>query len=57
MLSKHGYTGSCKALMGRKGIDLGPARFPQVSLTDEQTQSLFAMLDTLDVDRAIVGRP
>lgn len=56
VLCKQSYTGSCKALMTRKGIDVGPARFPQISLTEEQSQSLFAALDTLDIDPAIVGR-
>jgi N-acetylneuraminate lyase len=56
MLAKRGYTGSCKALMTRKGIDVGPARIPQVSLTEEQSLSLFAMLDTLPLEGSIVGR-
>lgn len=56
-LAKPGYTASCKALMARKGMDVGPPRLPQRSLTQEQAQSLFAMLDALDVDRSVIGRP
>ncbi len=47
-LSKRGYTASCKALMCRNGIEVGPPRLPQMPLTAEQTKSLFAEFDGLE---------
>ena len=55
-LAKQGYTGSCKALMTRKGIDVGPPRLPQRTLSETQVKSLFASLDSLDIDPSITGR-
>lgn len=56
VLAKRGYTASCKALMTRKGIDVGPPRMPQISLNAEQIKSLFAELDVLQIDSTVVGR-
>lgn len=55
-LARQGYTGSCKALMTRKGIDVGKPRLPQRTLTETQMKSLFASLDSLDIQASITGR-
>jgi N-acetylneuraminate lyase len=55
-LAKQGYTGSCKALMTRKGINVGPPRLPQRALTEAQAKMLFEQLDSLDIDSSITGR-
>ena len=36
ILAQRGYLGSAKALMAMLGVDVGPARLPNVSLTPEQ---------------------
>jgi N-acetylneuraminate lyase len=40
MLAPRGYMGAAKAVMRLLGIDVGPARLPNSSLTDKQTDAL-----------------
>lgn len=46
-LAKRGYTASCKALMTRRGIDVGPPRLPQMPLEPDQLKSLYEELEVM----------
>ena len=47
LLGRYGYMGAAKATMAMLGIDVGPARLPNSSLTSEQMRSLHQDLETL----------
>jgi N-acetylneuraminate lyase len=47
LLSRYGYMGAAKATMGMLGVEVGPARLPNSSLTPEQVRSLRSELETL----------
>ena len=47
LLARHGYMGAAKATMAMLGVDVGPARLPNGSLSPEQTKSLRTELETL----------
>jgi N-acetylneuraminate lyase len=47
LLARYGYMGAAKATMAMLGVDVGPARLPNSSLTSEQTRSLRQDLETL----------
>jgi N-acetylneuraminate lyase len=47
LLARHGYMGAAKAAMAMLGVDVGPARLPNGSLTAEQTRTLRTELETL----------
>jgi N-acetylneuraminate lyase len=47
LLARHGYMGAAKATMAMLGVDVGPARLPNGSLTAEQIKALRAELETL----------
>ena len=50
-ISATGFMGTSKALMGRLGVPVGPARAPFENPTALQVDALVARLDTLDFDR------
>lgn len=47
LLIGYGYMGAAKAVMGILGIDVGPARLPNGSLSAEQVKELRAKLESL----------
>lgn len=47
LLSRYGYMGAAKALMGWLGVEVGPPRLPNQPLTFEQTSTLRHELETL----------
>jgi N-acetylneuraminate lyase len=47
LLARHGYMGAAKATMAMLGVDVGPARLPNCSLTAEQIKALRAELESL----------
>ena len=47
LLAGLGYMGASKAVMTMLGVDVGPARLPNVTLTPEQTKQLRADLELL----------
>ncbi len=47
LLASYGYMGAAKATMTMLGVDVGPARLPNASLTLEQTTKLRADLEKL----------
>ncbi len=47
LLARHGYIGAAKATMAMLGVDVGPARLPNGSLSAAQAKSLRGELDTL----------
>jgi len=47
LIVSHGFIGATKAIMGMLGVDVGPARLPNVSLTSEQSQKLRGELESL----------
>jgi N-acetylneuraminate lyase len=47
LLARHGYMGAAKATMAMLGVDVGPARLPNGSLTAEQAKALRGELETL----------
>lgn len=47
LLARHGYMGAAKATMAMLGVDVGPARLPNGSLTTEQTRTLRSELEAL----------
>ncbi len=47
LLASYGYMGAAKATMTMLGVDVGPARLPNASLTAEQTPKLRADLENL----------
>lgn len=47
LLASYGYMGAAKALMKMLGVDVGPARLPNIRLTPEQETRLRADLDAL----------
>lgn len=47
LLAGHGYMGAAKATMKMLGVDVGPARLPNVTLTKEQTAKLRDGLETM----------
>ena len=47
LLASYGYMGAAKATMSMLGVDVGPARLPNTSLTSEQQRSLRKDLETL----------
>ena len=47
LLSRHGYMGAAKAVMQMLGVDAGPARLPNGSLSPSQTRSLRNELEVL----------
>ena len=40
MLAPRGYMGAAKAVMQMLGVDVGPARLPNASLTHDETVTL-----------------
>lgn len=46
-LARPGYMGAAKALMKRLGVDVGPARLPNISLTSDQAGALERELQAL----------
>ena len=46
-LVPYGYIGAAKAIMGMLGVDVGPARLPNTTLTAAQTAQLRAELDAM----------
>ena len=46
-LAGFGYMGAAKAVMGMLGVDVGPARLPNTTLTPEQIKQLRAELDAM----------
>lgn len=50
-IAQTGFMGSAKALMGRLGVAVGPARAPFGNPTDSQMDALVARLDELGFDR------
>ncbi|MGV3533018.1 MAG: dihydrodipicolinate synthase family protein [Chthoniobacteraceae bacterium] len=47
LLADYGYMGAAKSVMAMLGVDVGPARLPNSSLTPEQATSLRDELETL----------
>jgi N-acetylneuraminate lyase len=47
LLARYGYMGAAKATMAMLGVDVGPARLPNGSLSAEQAQALRRELETL----------
>lgn len=47
VLVRHGFISATKAVMKMLHVDVGPARLPNVTLTNEQTASLRADLDSI----------
>ena len=47
LLSRHGYMSAAKATMTMLGVDVGPARLPNVSLDTAETAALRTDLETL----------
>jgi N-acetylneuraminate lyase len=47
LLARHGYMGAAKATMAMLGVDVGPARLPNLSLDAAQTKTLRGELDVL----------
>ncbi|MDX1364781.1 MAG: dihydrodipicolinate synthase family protein [Arenibacter latericius] len=47
--AKGGFNGAAKSFMKALGLDLGPSRFPHVTLTDSQIEEAKAELDALGV--------
>ena len=47
LLASHGYMGAAKAAMTMLGVDVGPARLPNVSLDAAQTATLRTQLEAL----------
>jgi N-acetylneuraminate lyase len=47
LLARHGYMGAAKATMAMLGVDVGPARLPNASLTPDQSRALRGELETL----------
>jgi N-acetylneuraminate lyase len=47
LLASYGYLPAAKATMGFLGVEVGPARLPNVSLTPEQTGSLRTALEDI----------
>lgn len=51
LLAGYGYMGAAKAVMGFLGVEVGPARLPNATLTAGQVGGLRAALDRLDFFR------
>ena len=47
LLASYGYMGAAKAVMKMLGVDVGPARLPNTSLSLEQVKELSGKLETL----------
>jgi N-acetylneuraminate lyase len=47
LLARHGYMGAAKTTMGMLGVDVGPARLPNGSLSAEQARTLRTGLEEL----------
>ncbi len=47
LLARHGYMGAAKATMAMLGVDVGPARLPNASLSAEQARILRGELEAL----------
>lgn len=47
LLAGHGYMGAAKAVMGMLGVEVGPPRLPNASLSAEQVKTLRSQLETL----------
>ena len=47
LLARHGYMGAAKATMSMLGVDVGPPRLPNDSLTADQQRTLRRELETL----------
>jgi N-acetylneuraminate lyase len=47
LLAGHGYMGAAKAVMGMLGVEVGPPRLPNASLTPDQAKTLRSQLETL----------
>jgi N-acetylneuraminate lyase len=47
LIVRHGFMGATKAMMSMLGIDVGPARLPNVTLTSDQIQTLRRELEAL----------
>ena len=47
LVASYGYMGAAKAVMKMLGVDVGPARLPNASLTSEQATQLRGQLDVL----------
>jgi N-acetylneuraminate lyase len=45
ILNRHGFMGATKAVMKMTGVDVGPARLPNATLSNAQTQSLRSDLE------------
>lgn len=48
LLASYGYMGAAKAVMNMLGVDVGPARLPNTSLSPEQVKELKGKLETLE---------
>ncbi len=48
-LAKRGYLASAKALMGMRGVDVGPPRLPNTGLTAGEIEALRGELESLDI--------
>ncbi|MFM1768373.1 MAG: hypothetical protein RJA22_902 [Verrucomicrobiota bacterium] len=47
LLASHGYMGAAKAVMGMLGVEVGPPRLPNASLSPDQAKTLRGQLETL----------
>lgn len=47
LLAGHGYMGAAKAVMGMLGVEVGPPRLPNASLSADQVKTLRSQLETL----------
>ena len=47
LLASFGYMGAAKSVMTMLGVDVGPPRLPNVSLTKEQTKALGSQLEAM----------
>lgn len=55
LLSRFGYMGAAKAVMGFLGVEVGPARLPNTSLTTDRAGSLRESLESLGFFRWVQG--
>ena len=49
--AKGGFNGAAKSYMKVLGVDVGPSRFPHVTLTDTQIELVKIELEALDITR------
>jgi N-acetylneuraminate lyase len=57
LLSSHGFMGAAKTVMRLLGVDVGPARLPNASLTAAQSNQLEQNLRALGFFDWIASRP